>query len=302
MMEKDVFICHASEDKPGIARVLVQALEQEGISCWYDEHDILWGDDFVDKINMGLAKSRYVIVIISEYSISKPWPKLELSSALNIELRNKRTTVLPLLVGVTSAEAYGLLHSIPLLTGKKCLYWEGNPQSIVDSLKDVINRVGQVASATTTTSSYPSPPMPHLSRRITQIDKDSFLENGFSYIIGYFNNALQHLSSQSQMIDFRVNEHSKTDYRFMIYKNGEQNCQCRIWQGVLGSTSCIYYYSGVVYSSNDTTCNDYLTVGSDRHNLCFVRSSLGLEFNYPQNLPLEQAAEFYWVRFTSNLR
>jgi len=82
---KDVFICHASEDKPEIIKPLVASFEREGISYWYDEVEIKWGHSIPDKINEGLRISRYVIVVISKSFLSKNWPKRELNSALNIE-------------------------------------------------------------------------------------------------------------------------------------------------------------------------------------------------------------------------
>jgi hypothetical protein len=37
---KDVFICHASEDKSDIIKPLIAAFKREGISYWYDEAEI----------------------------------------------------------------------------------------------------------------------------------------------------------------------------------------------------------------------------------------------------------------------
>ena len=41
---KDVFICHASEDKSEIIKPLATAFKREDISYWYDETEIEWGD------------------------------------------------------------------------------------------------------------------------------------------------------------------------------------------------------------------------------------------------------------------
>src|SRR4030065_1402317 len=96
---KDVFICHASEDKPKIVKPLVAAFEREGISCWYDEAEVKWGESIPEKINEGLKISRYVIVVISKSFLSKNWPKRELNSALSIEASTGKERVLPLVVG-----------------------------------------------------------------------------------------------------------------------------------------------------------------------------------------------------------
>jgi len=62
---RDIFICHAAEDKNTIVEPLVHALQQAGISYWYDKAEIKWGDSITQQINEGLSSSRFVVVILS---------------------------------------------------------------------------------------------------------------------------------------------------------------------------------------------------------------------------------------------
>ena len=39
-MKKDVFICHASEDKDRVTEPLVKAFQNAGITYWYDRAEI----------------------------------------------------------------------------------------------------------------------------------------------------------------------------------------------------------------------------------------------------------------------
>ena len=55
---RDIFICHASEDKKEIVGPIVQAFTQAGISVWHDEAEIKWGDSVTQKVNEGLKISR----------------------------------------------------------------------------------------------------------------------------------------------------------------------------------------------------------------------------------------------------
>ncbi len=96
---KDIFICHASEDKRDVVRPLVHAMDKAGISYWYDEVKVRWGDSITEKVNEGLRTSRYVIVVLSESFISKNWPQRELNSVLNIEASSGEVRVLPLIAG-----------------------------------------------------------------------------------------------------------------------------------------------------------------------------------------------------------
>ena len=98
-IKRDVFICHASEDKKLVVQPLVDAFGKAGISVWYDKAEIKWGDSLTAKVNDGLASSKYVIVVISSSFMSKNWPRKELNAALNREIGSGEMSLLPLMVG-----------------------------------------------------------------------------------------------------------------------------------------------------------------------------------------------------------
>ena len=131
---KDVFICHASEDKPNVVRPLHEALKAANVSSWLDEAEIQWGDSITQKVNEGLASSRYVIVVLSEAFLNKNWPQRELNAVLNIEASSGEVKVLPLLVGEST-----VLNRLPLLNDKLYLSWRGDSQPIVEAL---VKRLG----------------------------------------------------------------------------------------------------------------------------------------------------------------
>jgi hypothetical protein len=109
---RDIFICHAGEDKAEIVRPMVEAFSQAGISCWYDEAEIQWGDSITKKVNEGLATSTYVVVVFSSAFVQKNWPQRELNAVLNQEASTSEVKVLPLLVG-SEEEKKGDLEAIP---------------------------------------------------------------------------------------------------------------------------------------------------------------------------------------------
>lgn len=61
----DVFISHASEDKDTFVRPLAEKLREAGIHVWYDDYEIKIGDSLRAKIDEGLAKSRFGILVVS---------------------------------------------------------------------------------------------------------------------------------------------------------------------------------------------------------------------------------------------
>lgn len=76
--EYDVFISHASEDKVDVVRPLANALRDGGLAVWYDEFELRIGDSLRRKIDLGLSKSRFGVVVLSPSFINKGWTNYEL--------------------------------------------------------------------------------------------------------------------------------------------------------------------------------------------------------------------------------
>lgn len=74
----DVFVSHASEDKEAVVRPLAHALREAGLRVWYDEFELHIGDSLRRKIDRGLARSRFGIVVLSQAFFQKGWPNYEL--------------------------------------------------------------------------------------------------------------------------------------------------------------------------------------------------------------------------------
>jgi len=74
----DVFISHAGEDKAAVAVPLYDALTQLGVEVWFDQAELRIGDSLRRKIDQGLARSAFGVVIFSEHFFAKGWPQYEL--------------------------------------------------------------------------------------------------------------------------------------------------------------------------------------------------------------------------------
>src|SRR5688572_2886706 len=74
----DVFISHASEDKDVVVRPLAVALQAAGLRVWYDEFELRIGDSLRRKIDLGLSRSSFGVVVLSQSFFSKGWPNYEL--------------------------------------------------------------------------------------------------------------------------------------------------------------------------------------------------------------------------------
>jgi hypothetical protein len=62
---RDVFLCHAWDDRKGAAKELHDLLESRGVSVWFSEKDVLLGSTLLREIDKGLAKSRIGIVLVT---------------------------------------------------------------------------------------------------------------------------------------------------------------------------------------------------------------------------------------------
>ena len=49
----DAFLSHASEDKESFVRPLAHAMREEGLTVWYDEFCLDWGDELRRSIDYG---------------------------------------------------------------------------------------------------------------------------------------------------------------------------------------------------------------------------------------------------------
>jgi hypothetical protein len=62
---RDVFLCHAWDDRQGPAKELHDLLVSHGVKVWFSEKDILLGVPMMRAIDKGLANSRVGIVLVT---------------------------------------------------------------------------------------------------------------------------------------------------------------------------------------------------------------------------------------------
>jgi len=127
----DVFISHASEDKDRFVRPLAEALRNRGVTVWYDEWELEVGDSLVEKINDGLSRARYGVVVLSPGFFSRNWPKAELDSLAAQELREGRRSLLPIWLDLGADE---IASYAPLLLARVALLAAEGLEAVADKL------------------------------------------------------------------------------------------------------------------------------------------------------------------------
>ena len=304
--QKDIFICHAREDKSDVIKPLIIAFKKANISYWYDEAEIKWGDSIPEKVNEGLKISRYVIVVLSEFFVLKKWPQRELNSALNVEASSGEVRVLPLLIGTDEIKK-DILNKYPILNDKFYLTWNYDTNTIVDALKARLKKMNK--SYMQTQSEVEKPdfeiPIPKIQRKFTQKDKDQFLKSSFTILKAYFKKALSKLQDQYYEVEIDFSEIHNFKFVCIIYLNGDLAKKCMIWIGGPLSTDTIAYCEGDFSFESSNSYNDWLDVSNEGSNLGL--KTLGFSWGSSGNekgklLSPEKAAEYLWIRFTNNLK
>ena len=113
--EYDVFVSHAWEDKEDF----VDELKKQGLKVWYDTNKLKWGDSMRDKIDKGLAKSRYGVVVLSPNYIAehKYWTKAELNGLFQFESINGKV-ILPIWHNLTKKQ---VVEYSPIIADRKAM-------------------------------------------------------------------------------------------------------------------------------------------------------------------------------------
>lgn len=134
--EYDVFVSHAYEDKESFVDDFVEALRNQGLKVWYDTDKLKWGDSMREKIDKGLAKSRYGVVVLSPNYIAehKYWTKAELNGLFQVETVNGKT-ILPIWHNLTKKQ---VVEYSPIIADRKAMTTAlMTPQEIAEALKEL---------------------------------------------------------------------------------------------------------------------------------------------------------------------
>ena len=117
--ENDVFVSHAWEDKEEFVDEFVLELRKQGLKVWYDTDKLQWGDSMREKIDQGLSKSRYGVVVLSPNYIAehKYWTKAELNGLFQVGNINGKT-ILPIWHNLTKKQ---VTEYSPIIADRKAM-------------------------------------------------------------------------------------------------------------------------------------------------------------------------------------
>lgn len=123
---RDVFLCHAWDDRGGAAKELHDLLKSLDVSVWFSENDVPLGSPLLREIDKGLAASRVGIVLVTPAFLRRirgeGIAEKELSALLARDL----------LVPIVHNTTYEALREVsPLLGSRSGLSTAEEPMAIV---------------------------------------------------------------------------------------------------------------------------------------------------------------------------
>ena len=110
---RDVFLCHAWDDRQGAAKQLHDLLEAAGVKVWFSEKDLGLGVPMMRAIDKGLAASRIGIVLVTPALLARLPKESVADKELSALLAGNR------LVPIVHNTTYDALRNVsPLLASR----------------------------------------------------------------------------------------------------------------------------------------------------------------------------------------
>lgn len=133
---RDVFLCHAWDDRKGAAKELHDILESKGVTVWFSEKDVLLGSSLLREIDKGLVKSRVGIVLVTPSFLKRV--KGEGIADKELSALLARDLLVPVVHNTTFEELRGVS---PLLGSRSGL------STIEDSMEDVAAKLAELVAS-----------------------------------------------------------------------------------------------------------------------------------------------------------
>ncbi|WP_235592913.1 MULTISPECIES: toll/interleukin-1 receptor domain-containing protein [Pseudomonas syringae group] len=123
---RDVFLCHAWDDRLGAAKELHALLVAEGVKVWFSEKDLALGVPMMRAIDKGLANSRIGLVLVTPALLARLPRESVADKELSALLAGNQ------LVPIVHNTTYEALRNVsPLLASRTGLDTEEDSMAIV---------------------------------------------------------------------------------------------------------------------------------------------------------------------------
>lgn len=133
---RDVFLCHAWDDRQGSAKELHDLLEARGVRVWFSEKDLGLGVPMMRAIDKGLVNSRVGIVLVTPAMLRRLPAEGIADKELSALLRRER------LVPVVHGTTYEELEQVSLLLASRA-----GLSTAEESMADVASKIAELVAS-----------------------------------------------------------------------------------------------------------------------------------------------------------
>nr|WP_269450846.1 toll/interleukin-1 receptor domain-containing protein [Stenotrophomonas sp. MMGLT7] len=134
--KRDVFLCHAWDDRQGAARELHDLLEAVGVKVWFSEKDLGLGVPMMRAIDKGLANSKVGLVLVTPALLARLPKESVADKELSTLLAGNR------LVPIVHKTTYEALREVsPMLASRTGL------DTAEDSMSEVAAKIAELVAS-----------------------------------------------------------------------------------------------------------------------------------------------------------
>jgi hypothetical protein len=132
---RDAFLCHAWNDRQGIAKQLHDLLEEAGVKVWFSEKDLGLGLPMMRAIDKGLAASRIGLVLVTPALLARLPKESVADKELSALLAGNR------LIPIVHDTTYEALRNVsPLLASRSGL------DTAEDSMEVIASKIAELVA------------------------------------------------------------------------------------------------------------------------------------------------------------
>ncbi len=132
---RDVFLCHAWDDRQGSAKELHDLLEARGVRVWFSEKDLGLGVPMMRAIDKGLVNSRVGIVLVTPAMLRRLPMEGIADKELSALLRRER------LVPVVHGTTYEELEQVSLLLASR-----SGLSTAEETMTEIANKIAELVA------------------------------------------------------------------------------------------------------------------------------------------------------------
>ncbi|MCJ0876604.1 toll/interleukin-1 receptor domain-containing protein [Pseudomonas sp. JI-2] len=133
---RDVFLCHAWDDRQGAAKQLHDLLEAAGVKVWFSEKDLGLGVPMMRAIDKGLANSKVGLVLVTPALLARLPKESVADKELSTLLAGNR------LVPIVHNTTYEALRDVsPMLASRTGL------DTAEDSMSEVAAKIAELVAS-----------------------------------------------------------------------------------------------------------------------------------------------------------